>query len=81
MHGTGGERGFSKPFPVAFDLKKCGGKRLERSVLLQLSEQHVACKAVFEGRGQVARTLDFHTSTFTASRCTRVIAARALTVL
>ena len=81
MHWTGGGRGFGKPFPVAFDLKECGGKRLERSVLLQLNEQHVACKAVFEGRGQVARALDFLTSTFTASRCTRVIAARALTVL
>ena len=80
---TGQEEGggFGKPFPVAFDLKECGGKRLERSVLLQLSEHHVACKAVFEGRGQVARALDFLTSTFTASRCTRVIAARALTVL
>ena len=79
-HGQGG-RGFGKPFPVAFDLKECGGKRLERSVLLQLSEHHVACKAVFEGRCQVARALHFLTSTFPASRCTRVIAARALTVL
>jgi hypothetical protein len=73
--------GFRKPFSVAFDLKNCGGKRLERSLLLQSGEQHAACKAVFEGRGQVARALGFLATTFPAKRCTRVIDARALTLL
>ena len=76
-----GGRGFGKPFLVAFDLKKCGGKRLERSVLLQSGEQHAACKAVFERGGEVARALDFLAATFPASRCTSVIAARSLTLL
>jgi hypothetical protein len=51
-------------------LKKRGGKRLERS-----GEQHAACKEVFEGRGQVARALDFLSTTLPAKRCTRVIIA------
>ena len=55
------------PFPVAFDLKKRGGKRLERSLSLQSGEQHAACKEVFEGRSQVARALDFLATTFPAS--------------
>ena len=68
-------------FPVAFDLRKCGGKLSKRSVTLQSSQQHAACKAVFERGGQVARALGFLATTFPASRSTRVIAARALTLL